>query len=160
MKGLLSQNILDDYSHKNLVPQWASYVLYELGSIKNQNSSILVAPRHFTIGSIQILVGSILREEKHQRLLGKDQLHLHVGGLSLSFHKPLCCSNNHACQYGFLLLPSWKSSFSSSLLVTLAFQDTSIKIQYYLKFSFLRFATWTFLVYRIHISYDEKWSES
>lgn len=47
-----------------------------LAQFRAQSSSFLVAVRHAPVCSTQIFIGSILREEKHQRLLGEGQLHL------------------------------------------------------------------------------------
>uniref|UniRef100_A0A8C9GEP0 Uncharacterized protein n=1 Tax=Piliocolobus tephrosceles TaxID=591936 RepID=A0A8C9GEP0_9PRIM len=55
---------------------------------RTQSSSFLVAARHSTICSIQIFIGSIFREEKHQRLLGKGQLHFQLSLLFFCFHRP------------------------------------------------------------------------
>lgn len=87
--------------------------LTHVAQFRARSSSFLVAVRHSTVCSIQIFIGSVLREEKHHRLLGKERLLLHTGVLPFSqttrrtqLSIRQACFNNPARQLGFLLLPS------------------------------------------------------
>ena len=80
-----------------------------LAQLRAQSSSVLGAVRHSTACSTQIFIGSTLREEKHRRLLGKGQLHLHTGVLPLfsqtagrtRLSPRQACLTNTACQLAF-----------------------------------------------------------
>lgn len=77
-----SQNIRANYQYKALVPQRAG-MFSTLGSIQNSKQQHSGGSK--TLASALFNIGSMLREEKHQRLPGKRQLHCHMGGPSTWF---------------------------------------------------------------------------
>lgn len=59
-----------------------------MAQLEAKSSTILVVATCLTICSSWVFIGSILREEKHQRLLREGQFHLQVSVLLLSVPRP------------------------------------------------------------------------
>lgn len=73
---LWPSSIPDRWQHKALVPQWASCILYSLGSTQNSKQQHSGGSKTF-LPSALFSIGSVLRKEKHQRLSGKGQPNQH-----------------------------------------------------------------------------------
>lgn len=135
-----------------------------LAQFRAQSSSFLVAVSHTPVCSTQIFIGSILREEKHQRLLGDGQLHLLTAVYLLSRtagRTQLCirqaCFNNPACPLGILFLPLEKFHGHSTTLAQNSHLETSVlrygvicSVQFW-------FARWIFSAYGIQTSFEGMW---
>lgn len=123
-----------------------------LAQFRAQSSSFPVAARHPTVYSIRTFLGSILREEKHRRLLWDGTASPPPRGSSTLFHRP---PDEHSQVQGkpvFIILPVNLAFFFCLLRKVLWSlnhlwseqppRDISIQLQCYLQFSVLRFAKW------------------
>lgn len=77
------QNIRANYQYKALGPQRVGYVLYSW--LNSELKAAAFWGQQDILASALFNIGSMLREEKHQRLSGKRQLHCHMGGPSTWF---------------------------------------------------------------------------
>lgn len=159
-----SQNILDNYQHKALVPQGAWYVLYP------QLDSELKAAAFWgqqDIFKSALFSGSDPCWEKRSTRGCREETASLPHGWPFYLVSTDHCRNtaeDRAKLAWILVVVGWLSSLGWKVLLSLnhppshqPIQDTTIKVWYYLKFAILCFATQMFSAYRIQISCEEMW---